>query len=111
NLQWYGCVGLKSGAYGRIMQEVERRDSGLRSFVSVQGGLAMYPISTFGSEAQKERWLPAMARGEAIGCFGLTEPDAGSDPAAMKTRAVKKGDTYTLNGSKAWITSGSIADV
>src|SRR5437773_12154147 len=102
NLQGYGCAGLNNVAYGLIMRELERGDSGLRSFVSVQGGLAMYPISTFGSEAQKERWLPAMARGEAIGCFGLTEPDAGSDPAAMKTRAVRKGDTYTLNGNKAW---------
>src|SRR5882672_2995875 len=111
NLHGFGCAGLKNVAYGLIMQELERGDSGLRSFVSVQGALCMYPILTFGSDEQKERWLPAMARGEAIGCFGLTEPDAGSDPAAMKTRAVKKGDTYTLSGAKAWITNGSIADV
>jgi glutaryl-CoA dehydrogenase len=111
NLQGYGCAGLKSVAHGLIMQELERGDSGLRSFVSVQGSLCMYPILTFGSEAQKERWLPPMARGEAIGCFGLTEPDAGSDPASMRTRAAKQGDRYVLSGSKAWITNGSIADV
>jgi glutaryl-CoA dehydrogenase len=111
NLKGYGCPGLNSVAYGLIMQELERGDSGLRSFVSVQGALCMYPILTFGSEAQKERWLPPMARGEAIGCFGLTEPDAGSDPAGMRTRAAKQGDRYILNGAKAWITNGSIADV
>ncbi len=111
SLKGYGCPGLNSVAYGLIMQELERGDSGLRSFVSVQGALCMYPILTFGSEAQKERWLPAMARGEAIGCFGLTEPDAGSDPASMRTRAAKQGDRYVLNGAKAWITNGSIADV
>jgi glutaryl-CoA dehydrogenase len=111
NLQGYGCAGLNSVAYGLIMQELERGDSGLRSFVSVQGALCMYPIFTFGSDAQKDRWLPAMARGEAIGCFGLTEPDAGSDPASMRTRASRRGDGYVLNGAKAWITSGSIADV
>jgi glutaryl-CoA dehydrogenase len=111
NLEGYGCAGLNNVAYGLIMQELERGDSGLRSFVSVQGALCMYPLLTFGSEGQKERWLPAMARGEAIGCFGLTEPDAGSDPAGMRTHAVKRKDRYVLNGAKAWITSGSIADV
>jgi glutaryl-CoA dehydrogenase len=111
NLHGYGCAGLNSVAYGLIMQELERGDSGLRSFVSVQGALCMYPILAFGSDAQKERWLPAMARGEAVGCFGLTEPDAGSDPAAMRTRAVRKGDRFVLNGAKAWITNGSVADV
>src|SRR5258706_15988780 len=110
NLHGYGCAGLGSVAYGLIMQELERGDSGLRSFVSVQGGLVMYPIHEFGSEAQKERWLPALATGRAIGCFGLTEPDHGSDPGAMKTKAVKKGDRYILNGAKAWITNGSVAD-
>jgi len=111
NLHGYGCAGLSSTSYGLIMQELERGDSGLRSFVSVQGALCMYPIHAFGSDAQKERWLPPMARGEAIGCFGLTEPDAGSDPGSMRTRAVRKGDGYVLNGSKAWITNGSVADV
>src|SRR5881296_4732954 len=107
----YGCAGLNNVAYGLIMQELERGDSGVRSFTSVQGGLVMYPIHAFGSEEQKTRWLPAMARGEAIGCFGLTEPDAGSNPAGMKTRAVRKGDRFIINGAKAWITNGSIADV
>ena len=111
NLHGYGCAGLGSVAYGLIMQELERGDSGLRSFVSVQGGLVMYPIHEFGSEAQKERWLPALAKGEAIGCFGLTEPDHGSDPGTMTTRAVKKGDRWILNGAKAWITNGSVADI
>jgi len=111
NLKGYGCAGLNNVAYGLIMQELERGDSGLRSFVSVQGALCMYPIHTFGSDAQRERWLPGMARGEVIGCFGLTEADAGSDPASMRTRARLRGDRYVLNGSKAWITSGSIADV
>ena len=111
NLQGYGCAGLGPVAYGLIMQELERGDSGLRSFVSVQGGLVMYPIHAFGSEAQKERWLPALASGKAIGCFGLTEPDHGSDPGRMVTRAVKKGDRWILNGAKAWITNGSVADV
>jgi len=111
NLEGYGCAGLGAVAYGLIMQELERGDSGVRSFTSVQGALVMYPIHTFGSEAQKTRWLPAMAKGEAIGCFGLTEPDAGSNPAGMKTRAVKKGSGWVLNGAKAWITNGSIADV
>jgi len=111
SLSGYGCAGLNSVAYGLIMQELERGDSGLRSFVSVQGALCMYPIHTFGSDEQKDRWLPVMARGEAIGCFGLTEPDAGSDPGAMRTRAVKRGDRFILNGSKSWITNGSIAEV
>jgi glutaryl-CoA dehydrogenase len=111
SLQGYGCAGLGPVAYGLIMQELERGDSGLRSFVSVQGGLVMYPIHAFGSDAQKEKWLPAMARGEKIGCFGLTEPDFGSNPSGMLTRAVRKGDRYILNGTKAWITNGTIADV
>jgi glutaryl-CoA dehydrogenase len=111
SLQGYGCAGLGPVAYGLIMQELERGDSGLRSFVSVQGGLVMYPIHAFGSEEQKEQWLPAMARGEKIGCFGLTEPDFGSNPSGMLTRAVKKGDRYVLNGTKAWITNGTIADL
>jgi glutaryl-CoA dehydrogenase len=111
NLQGYGCAGLNGVAYGLIMQELERGDSGVRSFVSVQGALCMYPIHAFGSEEQKSHWLPRMASGEAIGCFGLTEPDAGSDPASMKTRAARHGDRYVINGSKAWITNGSIADV
>ena len=110
-LHGYGCAGLGSVAYGLIMQELERGDSGLRSFASVQGALVMYPIHTFGSDPQKDRWLPAMARGEALGCFGLTEPDHGSDPSGMETRAVRKRDRWILNGAKAWITSGSVADV
>ena len=111
NLTGYGCAGLGPVAYGLIMQELERGDSGLRSFVSVQGALCMYPIHAYGSEAQKERWLPAMARGESLGCFGLTEPDAGSDPGAMRTRAAKVKGGFVLNGAKAWITNGSVADV
>ena len=111
SLEGYGCAGLGAVAYGLIMQELERGDSGLRSFVSVQGGLVMFPIHAFGSEEQKERWLSAMARGEKIGCFGLTEPDYGSNPAGMITRAVKKGDRYVLNGAKAWITNGTLADL
>ena len=111
NLQGYGCAGLNNVAYGLIMQELERGDSGIRSFVSVQGALCMYPILTFGSDEQKERWLPPMARGEVLGCFGLTESDAGSDPGAMRMRAVRSGSSYILNGSKAWITNGSIADL
>ena len=111
NLSGYGLPGIDSLSYGLMMQELERGDSGLRSFVSVQGALVMYPIHRFGSEAQKERWLPKLASGEAIGCFGLTEPDHGSDPAGMTTRAVQKGDEYLLSGVKMWITNGNIADV
>src|ERR1700737_2791763 len=111
NLQGYGCAGMSNVQYGLIMQELERGDSGLRSFVSVQGGLVMYPIHAFGSEEQKQRWLPALQRGKALGCFGLTEPDFGSNPAGMRARARRDGDHYILNGEKAWITSGSIADV
>ncbi|HZI95518.1 MAG TPA: acyl-CoA dehydrogenase family protein [Patescibacteria group bacterium] len=111
NIHGYGCAGLSSTAYGIIMQELERGDSGLRSFVSVQGALCMYPILTFGSDAQKEKFLPRMAKGEVIGCFGLTEPDHGSDPGGMETRARKDGKGYVLNGNKAWITNGTIADV
>lgn len=107
----YGCAGLSHVAYGLIMQELERGDSGVRSFASVQSSLVMYPIFTWGTDEQKQRWLPPMARGKAIGCFGLTEPDGGSDPGVMKTRAVRDGDDWVLNGSKMWITSGSIADV
>ena len=97
--------------YGLVMQELERGDSGLRSFVSVQSALVMYPIFTFGSEEQKNAWLPALATGEKLGCFGLTEPGFGSNPAGMTTRARKSGDEYILNGEKMWITSGTIADV
>jgi glutaryl-CoA dehydrogenase len=110
-LKGYGCAGLDNIAYGLIMQELERGDSGLRSFASVQSGLVMYPIYSYGSEAQKERWLPRLQSGEALGCFGLTEPDHGSDPSSMKTRAVRKGDEYVLNGTKLWITNGSVSDV
>jgi glutaryl-CoA dehydrogenase len=110
-LKGYGCAGLNHVAYGLIMQELERGDSGLRSCASVQSGLVMYPIHAYGSEAQKEQWLPAMARGEKVGCFGLTEPDHGSDPGSMKTRARRQGDRYVLQGTKLWITNGSIADV
>jgi glutaryl-CoA dehydrogenase len=110
-LKGYGCAGLDNVAYGLIMQELERADSGLRSFASVQSGLVMYPIHSYGSDAQKDRWLPRLQSGEALGCFGLTEPDHGSDPGAMKTRAVKKGNEYVLNGTKLWITNGSVADV
>ena len=111
NLHGYECAGMGDVAYGLIMQELERGDSGLRSMVSVQGALVMWPIYAYGSEEQKSRWLPAMARGEAIGCFGLTEPDHGSDPGGMTTRAVRRGDRWVINGAKAWITSGSVADV
>lgn len=107
----YGLPGLSNVAYGLVMQELERGDSGLRSFVSVQSALVMYPIMTWGSQEQKDRWIPALARGEAIGCFGLTEPDFGSNPGAMRTRARRHGDRWVLNGAKAWITNGTIADV
>jgi glutaryl-CoA dehydrogenase len=110
-LKGYGCAGLGHVAYGLIMQELERGDSGLRSFASVQSGLVMYPIHRYGSEAQRERWLPALQAGRALGCFGLTEPDHGSDPGAMATRATRRGDGYVLNGAKLWITNGSVADV
>ena len=111
NLKGYGCAGLDNIAYGLIMQELERGDSGLRSFVSVQGSLVMYPISEFGSVEQKEHWLPKLQSGDALGCFGLTEPDFGSNPGGMRTYAVKDGNQYVLNGSKAWITNGTVADV
>jgi len=110
-LEGYGCAGMPSVAYGLMMQELERGDSGLRSFASVQGGLVMYPIYTFGSERQKETWLPRLQAGRAIGCFGLTEPQFGSNPGGMLTRAVKKPGRYVLNGEKMWITNGSLADV
>ena len=111
NMEGYGCAGMSNVEYGLIMQELERGDSGLRSFMSVQGALVMYPIKEYGSEEQKERWLPALQQGKAIGCFGLTEPDFGSNPAGMRTRAVKDGDHWIINGEKTWITSGTIADV
>jgi len=108
----YGCAGLSNIAYGLLMYELERGDSGLRSFASVQGSLVMYPIYAYGSEAQKDYWLPKMATGEVIGCFGLTEPDFGSNPGGMRTRAVREGNgKWRINGSKMWITNGSIADV
>ncbi|MEE8594778.1 MAG: acyl-CoA dehydrogenase family protein, partial [Gemmatimonadota bacterium] len=107
----YGCAGLNNVAYGLIMQELERGDSGIRSFCSVQGALVMYPIFEFGSEEQRREWLPRLASGELIGCFGLTEPDFGSNPGGMLTRAVKDGGDWVLNGSKMWITNGSMADV
>jgi glutaryl-CoA dehydrogenase len=107
----YGCAGLSSAAYGLLMYELERGDSALRSFASVQGSLVMHPIHAYGSEAQKDHWLPLLARGEAIGCFGLTEPDFGSNPAGMRTRAVKEGSRWRIQGSKMWITNGSLADV
>ncbi|HEX4276105.1 MAG TPA: acyl-CoA dehydrogenase family protein [Bryobacteraceae bacterium] len=111
NLHGYHCAGMSNVEYGLIMQELERGDSGLRSFVSVQGALVMYPIFEFGSEEQKTRWLPRLQSGDAIGCFGLTEPGFGSNPAGMTTRAVRNGQSWVLNGEKTWITNGSIADV
>ena len=110
SIEGYDCAGLNSVSYGLICQELERGDSGLRSFVSVQSSLVMYPIHAYGSEEQRQRWLPAMARGEAIGCFGLTEPQGGSDPGNMKTHAKRDGDDWILNGSKMWITNATIAD-
>jgi len=110
SIEGYDCAGMNAISYGLICQELERGDSGLRSFVSVQSSLVMYPIYTYGSEEQKTRWLPAMARGEAIGCFGLTEAQGGSDPSNMKTHAKRDGSDWILNGAKMWITNGSIAD-
>jgi glutaryl-CoA dehydrogenase len=110
SIDGYDCAGLNSICYGLICQELERGDSGLRSFVSVQSSLVMYPIYAYGSEEQKQRWLPAMAKGEAIGCFGLTEPQGGSDPSNMKTRAKRDGKDWILNGAKMWITNGNLAD-
>jgi glutaryl-CoA dehydrogenase len=111
NIEGYECAGLNHVSYGLICQELERGDSGLRSFVSVQGSLCMWPIRNYGSEEQKQRWLPGMSRGELLGCFGLTEPDGGSDPGTMKTHAKRDGDDWIINGAKMWITNGSIADV
>jgi glutaryl-CoA dehydrogenase len=109
HLEGYGCAGLSAVCYGLACQELEAGDSGLRSFVSVQGSLAMFPIFKFGAEEQKQHWLPRMARGEVIGCFGLTEPDSGSDPSSMRTTARRDGNAYVLNGTKMWITNGGIA--
>jgi glutaryl-CoA dehydrogenase len=111
HLSGYGCQGAAASQYGLVCAEVEAVDSGLRSLVSVQGSLAMYAIYAYGSEEQKQRWLPGMAKGELIGCFGLTEPDSGSDPGAMRTRAVRDGSDWLLTGTKMWITNGSISDV
>src|SRR3990167_6205044 len=111
NLKGYGCAGVNSVTFGLALQELERGDSGLRSFVSVQGALCMYPIYTFGSDEQKKKFLPEMAKGKLIGCFGLTEPDYGSNPSSMTTTAKKDGNQYVLSGNKMWITSGSIADL
>ncbi len=111
NLNGYGCAGLGAIAYGLINQELERGDSGLRSFASVQGSLVMYPIHAFGSEEQKEAWLPRLAAGDAVGCFGLTEPDFGSNPGGMRTRAEKTSDGWLLNGAKMWITNGTLSDI
>jgi len=111
NLKGYGCAGVSNVAYGLMMQELERGDSSIRSCASVQGALVMYPIHAFGSEEQKERWIPELASGEVVGCFGLTEPDHGSDPGGMTTKAVRVGDGFLLNGTKMWITNGSLADV
>src|SRR6266853_3832904 len=111
NLEGYGCAGMSNVEYGLVMQELERGDSGLRSFVSVQSALVMYPIFTYGSEEQKQRWLPRLQSGEAIGCFGLTEPGFGSNPAGMLTRARREGAGWILDGEKTWITNGSVATV
>ena len=111
HLEGFGCAGTSATSYGLACLELEAGDSGFRSFVSVQGSLAMYAIHAYGSDEQKERWLPAMATGDAIGCFGLTEPDSGSDPGSMRTRARRDGDDWVLDGTKMWITNGSIADV
>src|SRR5437588_694565 len=111
HLEGYGCAGVGAVCYGLACQELEAGDSGLRSFVSLQGSLVLFPISAFGSEEQKQDWLPKMAKGEVIGCFGLTEPDSGSDPSSMRTTARRDGNTYVLNGTKMWITNGGMADV
>jgi glutaryl-CoA dehydrogenase len=111
SLQGYGCAGMSGVEYGLVTQELERGDAGVRSFASVQSALVMYPIYTYGSDAQKDKWLPLMQQGKAIGCFGLTEPQFGSNPGGMLTRAVKRGECYVLDGEKMWITNGSIADV
>ena len=111
NLKGYGCAEMSNVEYGLVMQELERGDSGVRSFVSVQSALVMYPLWAFGSEEQKKKWLPALQQGTKLGCFGLTEPQFGSNPGGMLTRAKKDGDSYVLNGEKMWITSGSIADI
>jgi glutaryl-CoA dehydrogenase len=111
NIEGYGCAGMSNVEYGLVMQEIERGDSGLRSFISVQSALVMYPILTFGSEEQKQRWLPRLQSGEAVGCFGLTEPGFGSNPAGMLTRARREGADWVLDGEKTWITNGSVADV
>jgi glutaryl-CoA dehydrogenase len=111
NLEGYGCAGMSNVEYGLIMQELERVDSGVRSFVSVQGALVMYPILTYGSEEQKQKWLPRLQSGQAVGCFGLTEPDFGSNPAGMRTTARRDGADWVLNGEKTWITNGSQADI
>jgi len=111
NLEGYGCAGMSNVEYGLVMQEIERGDSGLRSFVSVQGALVMYPIYTYGSEEQKVKWLPRLQSGEAIGCFGLTEPGFGSNPGGMQTSAKRDGKSWILNGEKTWITNGSVAEI
>jgi glutaryl-CoA dehydrogenase len=111
NLSGYGCTGMNNVAYGLLMQELERGDSGLRSFASVQGSLCMYPIHTYGNDEQKEKWLPEMAAGRMIGCFGLTEPDFGSFVTGMRTRAERRGDSWVLRGTKRWITNGSISQL
>ena len=111
NLEGYGCAGMSNVEYGLVMQEIERADSGLRSFVSVQSALVMYPIFTYGSEEQRRQWLPQLQSGEAVGCFGLTEPDFGSNPAGMRMRARRDGGDWVLDGEKTWITNGSVADI
>ncbi len=111
NLSGYGCAGMNAVAYGLVMQELERGDSGLRSFASVQGGLCMYPIHAYGSDKQKDRWLAPMARGDVIGCFGLTEPDFGSNAGGMLTKAERVGERWVLNGTKRWITNGTVSDM
>jgi len=111
NLEGYGCAGMSNVEYGLIMQELERADSGIRSFVSVEGALVMYPIHRYGSGDQKENWLPRLGSGRAVGCFGLTEPDFGSNPAGMRTTARRDGDSWMLNGEKTWITNGTLSDV